>query len=57
MGVYSASFFGLMPIGALVMGTIAEHLGSMAAVIIGACCVVAMASMVYIFVPAVRKLA
>jgi MFS family permease len=56
MGVYSASFFGLMPIGALVMGTLAEHLGSMAAVIIGACCVILMASSVYIFAPSVKRL-
>ena len=56
MGVYTASFFGLMPIGALIMGTLAEHLGSMAAVIIGACCVILMASSVYIFAPSVKRL-
>jgi MFS family permease len=56
MGVYSASFFGLMPIGALVMGMLAENFGSMAAVIIGACCVILMASSVYIFAPSVKRL-
>lgn len=56
MGVYTASFFGLMPIGALIMGTLAEHLGSMAAVIIGACCVILLASSVYIFAPSVKRL-
>ena len=56
MGVYTASFFGLMPVGALIMGTLAEHFGSMAAVIIGACVAITTAASIYIFVPAVRKL-
>ena len=56
MGVYTASFFGLMPIGALIMGTLAEHFGSMAAVITGASIAILTALLISFFVPAVRKL-
>ncbi len=35
MGVYTVSFFGLMPVGALIMGTLAEHFGSVEAIIVG----------------------
>jgi MFS family permease len=56
MGVYTASFFGLMPIGALIMGTLAEHFGSMAAVITGASIAIFTASLIFFFVPAVKRL-
>ena len=56
MGVYTASFFGLMPIGALIMGTLAEHFGSMAAVITGASIAIFTASLIFFFVPAVQRL-
>lgn len=56
MGVYTASFFGLMPIGALIMGTLAEHFGSMAAVITGAIIAIATAILISFFVPSVKRL-
>jgi MFS family permease len=56
MGVYSASFFGLMPVGALIMGTLAEHFGSMAAVIAGACITISTAALILFFVPSVKRL-
>jgi MFS family permease len=56
MGVYTASFFGLMPIGALIMGTLAEHFGSMAAVVTGASIAIATAAVISFFVPSVKRL-
>lgn len=56
MGVYTVSFFGLMPIGALIMGMLAENFGSMTAIIIGASVTVLNAVLIYFFVPAIRKL-
>jgi MFS family permease len=56
MGVYTASFFGLMPIGALIMGTLAENFGSMAAVVTGACIAIATAAVISFFVPSVKRL-
>ena len=35
MSIYALTFFGLMPIGALVIGLMAEHLGQPAAIFIG----------------------
>jgi len=45
-----------MRIGALIMGTLAEHFGSMAAVITGASIAIFTALLISFFVPAVRKL-
>lgn len=56
MGVYTVSFFGLMPVGALVMGTLAEHFGSVAAIITGGCVTMFIAALVYFIVPSLRKL-
>jgi MFS family permease len=56
MGLYGLTFFGLMPIGALWIGTAAEHLGEPAAVVIGAAFSLAVAALVYARVPGVRRL-
>jgi MFS family permease len=56
MGLYGLTFFGLMPIGALWIGTAAEHLGESAAVVIGAAVSLAVAALVYARVPGVRRL-
>jgi MFS family permease len=56
MGLYGLTFFGLMPIGALWIGTAAEHLGEPAAVVIGAAFSLAVAAFVYARVPGVRRL-
>jgi MFS family permease len=56
MGVYTSSFFGLMPVGALLMGTLAEHFGSVTAIITGALVTIFVASLIYFFVPSLRRL-
>ena len=56
MGVYTAVFFGLMPIGALIMGTLAEHFGSVAAIISGGTVTIFIVALIYFFVPSLRKL-
>jgi MFS family permease len=56
MGVYTFTFFGLMPLGALLMGTIAEHLGSPMAILISSITAFTVAALVYIFAPYIRKL-
>jgi MFS family permease len=56
MGVYGLTFFGLMPIGALWIGTAAEHLGEPAAVILGAASSLAVAALVFMRVPGLRRL-
>ncbi len=56
MGVYTVSFFGLMPVGALIMGTLAEHFGSVAAIITGGLITVFIASLLYYLAPSLRRL-
>ncbi len=56
MGVYTASFFGLMPVGALLMGTLAEYFGSVAAIISGAAVTLVISLLIYLLVPSLRKL-
>ena len=56
MGVYTVSFFGLMPIGALIMGTLAEHFGSVEAIIAGGLVTLFIALLIYFTVPSLRKL-
>ncbi len=55
MGVYSIVFFGGMPIGALLLGTLAEHLTEPTAIIINALILAAFALAIYVFVPKLRK--
>jgi len=43
MGVYTLLFFGAMPLGALFLGGLAEHLGEQAAIAISAACAMAVA--------------
>lgn len=56
MGVYSFTFFGFMPVGSLIMGTLAEHFGEPAAIEAGALVTFLVAAGIFIFVPAIRKL-
>ena len=56
MGVYTAVFFGLMPIGALIMGTLAENFGSVAAIMTGGMVTIFIVALIYFFVPSLRKL-
>lgn len=57
MAVYTFTFFGFIPIGALLMGTLAEHFSEPYAVMTGSIITFTSALLIFIFVPAIRKLA
>jgi predicted MFS family arabinose efflux permease len=56
MALYSLTFFGGMPIGALWAGAVAERVGPPETVLIGSGISLAFAALVYIFVPQLRAL-
>jgi MFS family permease len=56
MSVYSMTFFGCMPIGALWVGAVAEYASAPAAMIIGALISLAFAALLFVFAPWVRAL-
>jgi MFS family permease len=56
MAVYSLTFFGLMPIGALWSGAAAEYAGEPATVIIGAVLSLGFAALLWLFAPWLRRL-
>ena len=55
MGIYTFTFFGMMPVGSLLMGFLAEQFGEPEAVIIGAVITFAAAISIFITVPKLRK--
>jgi MFS family permease len=56
MSVYSMTFFGFMPLGALWMGTVAEYADEPTAVISGALIGLAVAVLIWVFAPRIRAL-
>ena len=56
MGIYSMTFMGFMPIGALIVGTFAHYFGEPATVQIHACILLLLAISTFILVPQLRKL-
>jgi len=56
MGIYTFAFFGLMPLGALWSGALAEWLGEPASVAAGALATLAFAAAAWIFAPGLRRL-
>ncbi|HEY5000254.1 MAG TPA: MFS transporter [Candidatus Cryosericum sp.] len=52
--VYSLIFFGVMPIGSLLIGWLAQWTGEPVAVVINACAALAGAALIWIFVPRIR---
>jgi MFS family permease len=56
MGLYGLTFFGLMPLGALWIGTVAEHMGEPTAVMVGATVSLTVAVLVLIRAPGLRRL-
>jgi MFS family permease len=56
MAVYSMVFFGMMPVGALWVGVVAERVGEPAAVISGALAVLSVAGAIFVAVPQIRAL-
>jgi MFS family permease len=57
MGVYTLTFFGFMPIGALWMGALAEHLGQPDAIVVNALVWYGVAALTWLLVPRLRSLA
>ncbi len=56
MAVYSMVFFGMMPVGALWVGVVAERVGEPAAVISGALAVLGVAGAIFVAMPQIRAL-
>jgi MFS family permease len=56
MAIYSLTFFGLMPVGALWAGASAEYLGEPSTVAIGAAISLAVAGLLWVFAPWLRRL-
>jgi hypothetical protein len=56
MSVYSLTFFGCMPLGALWVGAVAEYASAPTAMIIGALISLAFAGLLFVFAPWVRRL-
>jgi predicted MFS family arabinose efflux permease len=56
MGIYSLTFFGLIPIGALIAGTLAEYLGAPTAVVIMSAVCLFFALLLWFFMPRVRNM-
>jgi len=56
MGFYSLTFFGFLPVGALWIGTVAEHFGEPAAVLINAGIMLLLCAGIAISVPELRRL-
>ncbi len=56
MGLYSLTFFGTMPLGALWAGALAARIGEPLTVVIGASVSLALAALVYLLVPRLRAL-
>ncbi len=56
MGVYTLVFFGGLPLGALLIGAMAERIGEPAAVLINACIVLLASTVILLRLPYIRKL-
>jgi MFS family permease len=56
MGVYTFTFFGFLPVGALLMGTLAEHLGEPEAILLCSTVTLTVSVLIFIFAPAIRRL-
>ena len=56
MGIYTLMFFGGMPLGALLIGNMAELLTEPITLIINAAIVLVVAAFVWLYLPFIRKL-
>jgi MFS family permease len=56
MGLYSFTFFGFLPLGALWIGTLAERFSESAAIVVNASILLLFSSLIWIFFPKLREL-
>ncbi|HWA06201.1 MAG TPA: MFS transporter [Ignavibacteria bacterium] len=56
MGVYTLTFFGLLPVGSLLMGILAEHLGEAEAILICSVVTLIIALSIFFLAPDIKKL-
>jgi MFS family permease len=56
MGLYSLTFFGFLPVGALWIGTMAERFGESVAVLMNAGIMLLLGAAIALFVPELRRL-
>jgi MFS-type transporter involved in bile tolerance (Atg22 family) len=56
MGIYTLTFFGMMPLGALWIGMVAQYVGEPQAVIVAAVVSLSISALVWMKVPAIRRL-
>ena len=56
MGLYSLTFFGFLPVGALWIGTMAQRFGEAAAVLMNASIMLVLCTAIAVSVPALRRL-
>lgn len=56
MGIYTLTFFGLMPVGSLLNGTLATRIGVPATVSLNAAILLAFSALIWLFVPRLRSL-
>jgi len=55
MGVYTLVFFGSMPIGSLLAGSVAEWIGEPITVMLGAALLLALVIAAWVFLPDIRR--
>jgi MFS family permease len=56
MSIFSLTYFGIMPIGGLLVGTIAEHTSEPTTIVLSSLMYLGCSVMIWIFVPKLRKL-
>jgi len=56
MGIYTLSFFGVIPIGALIAGQVAEIIGEAPTILIGVVSLITTALFIFWRVPELRKM-
>jgi MFS family permease len=56
MGIYSLTFFGFLPVGALWVGTMAQHFGEPAAILLNAGIMLFLCAAIALYNPGVRRL-
>jgi MFS family permease len=56
MGIYSLTFFGVMPVGSLITGEVADRIGPTLTVVLGSTIILVFAIAIWLFIPRLRAL-